>query len=457
MSARSGLGPAVAAVTVLLATLLAPSASARTSAGDALAPLSRTAAAVPAVLNPADSAAGSAASGRAAPGTPRTVVLDGGRLRSTRSRLEHGDRRLARTLRELTTRADNWLDQGPWTVVDKPKPAPGGDVHDYLSQAPYWWPSKPATADNPWGCPYVQRDGRRNPEVDTGTDRQDLEKVFDSTYDLALAWYYTGEKRYAAKAGQVLRTWFLDPATRMNPNLDHGQFIPCRYDGRAIGIIDFSQSYTSVLDAIALLDTGAPGWSRSDRAAMLAWNTGYRDWLTDSAFGKEEGAARNNHGTFYDLQLAALAYATGEKDLARRTVLAARALRIDPQIAADGSQPQELARTRSWHYSTFDLVAYTRLAAIGEKVGVNLWAYRGPDGQSLFGAVDYLLTAATGAEPWGHPELEFHRFAASDVVRAAADAGDRAARAAVPGLEAPPGGDLWELRPAAEQLDSITG
>ncbi|MEV6196825.1 alginate lyase family protein [Streptomyces sp. NPDC051920] len=445
MSARSRLALTIAAATVTLVSLVTPSASART-ASPSVSALARAASArVPAV------------SGRTASGPPETVVLDGARLRRTRARLEKGDRGLARALRELTARADNWLDQGPWTVVDKPKPAPGGDVHDYLSQAPYWWPSQPATADNPWGCPYVQRDGQRNPEVDTGTDRQDAEKVFDSTYDLALAWYYTGEKRYAVKAAQVLRTWFLDPATRMNPNLDHGQFIPCRYDGRAIGIIDFSQSYTSVLDAIALLDTGAPGWSRRDRAAMLAWNTGYRDWLTDSAFGKEEGAARNNHGTFYDMQLAALACATGDKDLARRTVLAAGALRVDPQIAADGGQPQELARTRSWHYSTFDLVAYTRLAAIGRKVGVDLWAYRGPDGQSLFKAVGYLLPAATGAEPWNHPELEFHRFAASDVVHAAADAGDRAARAAVPRLEAPPGGDLWELRPAAEQLDSIAG
>ncbi|MGW0967454.1 alginate lyase family protein [Streptomyces sp. NPDC002516] len=446
MSARSRLGLAAVTAAITLASLVAPSALARTASGPGPAAPGRTASVVLAAV-----------SGRSAPGAPRTAVLDGARLRRTRARLEHGDRRLARTLRELTARADNWLDQGPWTVVDKPRPAPGGDVHDYLSQAPYWWPSTPATADNPWGCPYVQRDGQRNPEVDTGTDRQDAEKVFDSTYDLALAWYYTGEKRYAVKAAQVLRTWFLDPATRMNPNLDHGQFIPCRYDGRAIGIIDFSQSYTSVLDATALLDTGAPGWSRRDRAAMLAWNTGYRDWLTDSAFGREEAAARNNHGTFYDMQLAALAYATGDEDLARRTVLAARALRIDPQIAADGSQPQELARTRSWHYSAFDLVAYTRLAAVGEKVGVDLWAYRGPEGQSLSGAVDHLLPAATGAEPWSGPELEFHRFAASDVVRAAADAGDRAARAAVPRLEAPPGGDLWELRPAAEQLDSIVG
>ncbi|WP_427167762.1 alginate lyase family protein [Streptomyces sp. C1-1] len=393
----------------------------------------------------------------ASPRAPATTVLDGARLQRTKALLDRGDPQLRRQLAALTSRADDWLRQGPWTVVDKPRPAPGGDPHDYLSQAPYWWPTTTPTADNPWGCPYVQKDGQRNPEVDSGTDRQDAEKVFDSTYDLSLAWYYTGRKAYAEKAARILRTWFLDPATRMNPNLDHAQFIPCKYDGRAIGIIDFSQSYTSVLDAQALLATGAPGWSAADRTAMRAWNSDFRDWLENSDFGRQEAAAGNNHGTFYDMQLAALAYATGDRALARRTVLDARSGRIDPQIAADGSQPQELARTRSWHYSTFDLVAYTRLAAIGRHVGVNLWAYRGPQGQGLFKAVDYLLPAATGVAAWPHPELEFHRYAASDVVHAAADAGDRTAGEAVGKLETPPGGDLWALRPAAEQLDSIVG
>ncbi|MFC4499385.1 MULTISPECIES: alginate lyase family protein [Streptomyces] len=390
-----------------------------------------------------------------APRVAHTAVLDGFRLQQTKLRLDRGDPRLRRSVAVLTDRADRWLGQGPWTVVDKPRPAPGGDVHDYLSQAPYWWPSQSPTTDNPWGCPYVQRDGERNPEVDSGTDRQDVEKTFDAAYDLSLAWYYTGKKRYAEKAGQVLRTWFLDPATRMNPNLDHAQFIPCKFDGRAIGIIDFSQSFTSVLDALALLDTGAPGWTRTDRTGMAKWNSDFLGWLRNSDFGKEEGAATNNHGVFFDMQLAGLAYATGDRELARRTVLDARSRRIAPQVASDGSQPQELTRTRSWHYSTFSLVAHTRLAAIGRHVGVNLWTYRGPDGQSLFKAVDYLLPAATASAAWPHPELEFHRYAATDIVHAAADAGDTRARKAVALLEEPPGGDLWSLRPAPEQLDSI--
>jgi hypothetical protein len=388
---------------------------------------------------------------------PHTAVLDGARLHRTKVRLDHGHPRLRRAVALLRGRADRWLDQGPWTVVDKPRPAPSGDLHDYLSQAPYWWPTTTPGPDNPWGCPYVQRDGERNPEVDSGTDRQDVEKTFDSAYDLSLAWYYTGDARYAEKAGQVLRTWFLDPATRMNPNLNHAQFIPCKYDGRAIGIIDFSQSYTSVLDALALLESGAPGWTAKDRSGMARWNTAFLDWLRNSDFGKQEATATNNHGTFYDLLLAGLAYATGDRELARRTVLDARLKRIAPQIAADGSQPQELTRTRSWHYSTFTLVAHARLAAIGRNAGVDLWAYQGPDQESLFKAVGYLLPAATGAAAWPHPELEFRRYAATDVVHAAADAGDRRAQRAVRSLEEPPGGDLWVLRPAAEQLDSIAG
>ncbi|MFS7874378.1 alginate lyase family protein [Streptomyces asiaticus] len=386
---------------------------------------------------------------------PRTVVLDGPRLSLTKLKLQLGDRDLRRTVRDLTTQADQWMKQGPWTVTDKDQVPPSGDKHDYFSQAPYWWPSQPKTEDNPYGCPYVQKDGQRNPDVDKMTDRPEVGKVFESAYELSLAWYYTGKRAYAEHAADILRTWFITPATRMNPNLNHAQFIPCKYDGRSIGIIDFSQAFTSLLDAAALLDTGAPGWSDSDHAGFRTWNKQFLDWLVNSDFGKEEGAAENNHGTFYDMQVAAIAAAVGDRDRARQVLRDARTKRIDTQIAADGTQPQELERTRSFHYSTFNLVAYTRMAAIGKHLGVDLWHYTAPSGGNLFKAVDVLLPAATGAASWPYPELDFRAYAASDIVHAAADAGDRKARAALPKLQTPPGGDLWALRPAVEQLDSI--
>ncbi|OPF79430.1 alginate lyase [Streptomyces antioxidans] len=402
----------------------------------------------------APSAQGAERVGQSGP-VPRTVVLDGARLSLTKLKLQLGDRDLRRTVRDLTTQADQWMEQGPWTVTDKDQVPPSGDKHDYFSQAPYFWPTQPKTDDNPYGCPYVQKDGQRNPDVDKMTDRPEVGKVFESAYELSLAWYYTGERAYAEHAADILRTWFVSPATRMNPNLNHAQFIPCMSDGRSIGIIDFSQAFTSLLDAAALLDTGAPGWTESDHAGFRTWNEQFLDWLVNSDFGKEEGATENNHGTFYDMQVAAIATAVGDRDRARQVLRDARTKRIDTQIAADGTQPQELERTRSFHYSTFNLVAYVRMAAIGKQIGVDLWHYTGSGGANLFKAVDVLLPAATGAEPWPYPELDFRAYAASDIVHAAADAGDRKARAALPKLQPPPGGDLWALRPAVEQLDSI--
>ena len=131
--------------------------------------------------------------------------------------------------------------------------------------------------------------------------------------------------------------------------------------------------------------------------------------------------------------------------------------RLDVQLAADGTEPLEITRTRSWHYSNFNLTALTRLALIGQHVGVNLWKYTTPSGGSILKSIDFLIPAATGAAAWTYPELNFQAFAANDVIRAAADAGDRTALRALPELSPQPGGDVWLLRPAAEQLDPISG
>jgi hypothetical protein len=384
---------------------------------------------------------------------PDTPVMDGRRLLLNRIRLALGDRQLRAQLSTLTAQADQWIDKGPWAVTDKPAPAASGDIHDYLSRALYFWPTQPKTAANPFGCPYtdVGHDGVPNPEVYEGTDKLGGINVLTAVPLLSLAWYYTRNPAYAQRAALMLRTWYVDPATRMNPNLNFAQGIRCKVDGRSIGIIDFAQFFTINLDAMAILATGAPGWTAADQAGMTAWNQSYLDWLVNSPFGKAELATTNNHGTYAAMQIAGLALALGQRDLALSMVRDKGEQLINSQIKADGTQPLELARTRSWHYSNYNLAALTRLATIGRHLGVNLWDYRGPDGQSLFGAVDFLLPAATGT-PWTLPELDFHRYYANDMVRAAAEAGDRNARAAVAGLQPVPAGNVWDLRPAPQHF-----
>ncbi|WOO78578.1 uncharacterized protein LOC62_02G002123 [Vanrija pseudolonga] len=413
---------------------------------------------------------------------PPTVVLDGNRLLATKKEVigltlkcNNGNgngngngncknkpdpKGLVPELSHLVSQANSWLPRGPWTVTAKTMDVPGGTKNDYASQAPYWWASNwqnPSTGNK---CPYIQRDGIRNPEVDNYTDRLDGVRMMTASYQLALAWWYTEDAKYRQKAGEVLREWFVKPETAMTPNLAHAQIIPCKNNGRAIGIIDFSQQYTAVLDAAAILGTKKDAaWSQADEDAFKAWNAAYLTWLTDSAFGKEELAAKNNHGTFAGMQIAGIASFLGKYDLARQA-LNDQLPRMDLYISANGSQPLETIRPTSFHYSTFTLIAYTRMALIGanKKVNVDVWGHKTPNGAGIAKAIEYIIPAAVdGQSKWPHQETHFDRFAAYDIVNYAADQGLQAAKAAVSKLEQPPGGGLWQLRPAPEQLDSIVG
>jgi len=389
---------------------------------------------------------------------PHTVVMDGQALAAVKAQLAAGTAPAAtRTAYNLLLKtADTDLKTGPWSVMDKPQTPPSGDKHDYLSQAPYWWASQPKTATNPQGCPYVGRDGRRNPEADAITDHTGRMRAWDAIRDLTLAWYYSGNPAYAAKAELDVRTWFLNPATAMNPNLTFAQIIPCSTKVSGTGIIDSSQSLTQVLDALAVLDSGAPGWTGKDTTAAKAWFTKFLTWMQTSPQAKLELAAANNHGSFIDQQNAAMAVYTGQTALAKSIVQSVKANRIDKQIKPDGSQPLELARTMSWHYANFNLVALGRLAEIGRNLGIDLWHYTGPNGGGILKAVDFLIPAAEqGQSAWPYQQINvFDQSIAVDVLHAASEQGqDAAAGAAIAKTPVPALGDMWPVRPGVTSLD----
>ncbi|WP_433171612.1 alginate lyase family protein [Actinoallomurus sp. CA-150999] len=387
---------------------------------------------------------------------PATVVLDGARLVRIRRQLAtRPDPRLRTALAELTRAADAELRTGPWSVMDKATTV-SADKHDYYSLATYWWPSQPKTPDNPYGCPFVQKDGHWAPDVATTGDLPTLHASWTAISDLSLAWFYTRRPAYARRAALDIRTWFLDPATRMNPNMDYAQAIPCGANpqGRNYGIIESAQAITQVIDALALLDSGAPGWTARDRAGIRDWLGGFLDWMLTSPFGQAESATKNNHGTFKDLQDATIALYLGRTDLAKQLIVGAETKRIDPQIAADGGQPGEVSRTRPWHYANFNAQAFCRLADAGRHVGVDLWSYTTPSGGSIAKAIDFLIPAAEkGADAWPYPDLDvFDRSLALDKLHAAAtEANDGQARAALAQVPAPAGGDLWPVEPTCWQ------
>ncbi|MFT3996467.1 MAG: alginate lyase family protein, partial [Asticcacaulis sp.] len=291
------------------------------------------------------------------------------------------------------------LKAGPWSVTHKTRTPPSGDPHDYMSMGPYWWPD-PAT---PTGEPYIRRDGQVNPERATNAfDRTALSRMSDAVEALSLAYYFTGDKAYAERAALILRVWFLDPQTRMNPNVRFGQSVPGRTPGRAEGLIDM-EGLIGVVEGIGLLQPSG-ALTTPEMNGLKAWFSELSDWFVNDPLGKEEAAARNNHAVHYDHQLITYALFAGRSDLARQ-VAQGFTRRIDTQIAPDGSLPQELTRTRSQHYSYTNLSAMLDIAALSRCVGIDLWTHTGPDGQSLRKAVDFHAAFAEGGKPWAWPEL----------------------------------------------------
>jgi len=328
------------------------------------------------------------------PPLPAVFSLSIKDLAAARIRLARHDPALEPALVRLRAEADKLLRKTPGSVMDKTRVPPSGDKHDYLSLAPYFWPN-PKTAS---GLPYVRRDGETNPESKSGTDAGTFGAMGEAVETLGLAYFFTGQESYAEKAALLMRVWFIDPATRMNPHLSYAQAIRGVNDGRGTGILD-ARHLVEATDGIALL-AGSTAWTVGDQEALLAWLGSYYRWVTESKNGQDERAAKNNHGSWYDAQLVHYALMLGRKDDARKIAQAALTNRIATQIEPDGRQPLEIARTKSFDYCCFNLEALLQLARSCTHAGVDMWGFTTPDGRSLRGALHFMAPYADPAKPW---------------------------------------------------------
>jgi hypothetical protein len=331
---------------------------------------------------------------------PRVFLLDATQLETIRRSIREGDKTLAAPLSRLERDSRKALADGPFSIVGKGVTPPSGDKHDYMSQAPYFW----ADPKSPNGLPYIRRDGERNPEINKITDHRSLDDLENSVETLALAYYFQGDEAYATKAVQLLRAFFLDPATRMNPNLEYAQYIPGVNTGRGIGLIE-TRGLTRVVDAIGLL-AGSKALSAADERGLREWFGKFLQWMLDSKNGREEAAAKNNHGTYYDVQVVSFALFAGKQEFAVEVLKAAKQKRIAVQIESDGRQPLELARTKAWGYSNGNLDGLMQLATLGQRAGVDLWNFQTADGRSIRKALDFLVPIAIGQAKWQYQELD---------------------------------------------------
>ena len=264
------------------------------------------------------------------------------------------------------------------TVMDKPIPSPSGDPHDYVSYGQYWWPD-PAQPD---GLPFVRRDGDFNHEWMRTGDRARYLLMLQTVEELAKAWWISRDDECARRAGHWIRVWFIDAATRMNPSFQYSQ-VRLGHDGNQgsdAGVLD-GTNLLVLLEALRLLDS-SPALSPAEMEMIRDWFSRYVLWLTTSKNGRSEHAARNNHGSWYLVQVTSMLKFLGRREEAREYCREDFA-RIEWQFEPDGRQPYELARADGLSYSQYNLHAQFQLAHVAASLGIDLWNYTAPSGASL--------------------------------------------------------------------------
>jgi hypothetical protein len=252
--------------------------------------------------------------------------------------------------------------------------------------------------------PWINRDGETNPDAVKASDEKKLGEMIHTVEYLSLAYHLTGEEKYGAEAVRFMRGFFLDAETKMNPHLDYGQSVPRKATGRGWGLID-TRRFMVLPDVLKLLEK-CPAWTAKDREGMRTWWMAYGDWMQTSKIGLQEKKAPNNHGAAYDVQLSAVLVMAEKEDEAKKVLGDSLPARLDAHITPEGKQPRELARTKSWSYSCFNLKNICKGAVMAQSLGIDLWSHEGEGGRgSLRKAMLYLVPFLKNPEGWAEKQI----------------------------------------------------
>lgn len=300
-------------------------------------------------------------------------------------------------VRRLRADADKRMIQGPWTVTAVRPKNIELDVHDYYSEATYFWPDP----DHPGG-PYLRQDGRAYPGRFMD-NKNALNAMSDAVFSLGTAAFLLDNTAYAQRAAKVINAWFVNPKSRMNPSLEYAQAIPGTDSGRPEGVLDGRVLIRAIQGMEFLAATGS--WDAKDQTAVHHWFEEYLHWLLHSRTAEDEKNSGNNHASWYVAQLAAVSSFAGDKTAEQADFAFYRDNIFPRQIRKDGSAPREEARTRSLSYSAFNLEAYATTCRIAQVQGVDLWTLQGKNGATIATVIDYLAPYLSDPRKWNKEQI----------------------------------------------------
>ena len=289
-----------------------------------------------------------------------------------------------------------YWDTAPISVTSSSCQRSEGGVHDFYSEGDYWWPDP----ENPDG-PYVRRDGMSNPD-NFSDHRHAMIRMNRIVGAMASAFVLTGEDKYVEQAMNHLRSWFISPDTRMNPNMLYSQAIKGRETGRGIGIID-GLHLAEVAQSIYVMQ-GSAAISSKDLYALKQWFKSFLTWISSHPYGKSEMVHPNNHGTCWALQAAAYAKLTGDEETFKFCAERFSTVLLPAQMGPDGSFPLELERTKPYGYSLFNLDAMSVLVQILSEGEKDFWTYTTDDGRTMKLGLEFMYPYVIDKSSWPYGE-----------------------------------------------------
>ncbi|MFH0988863.1 MAG: alginate lyase family protein [bacterium] len=294
--------------------------------------------------------------------------------------------------KRVLTAAAISLKEAPVTITAYSSPRSAGGIHDFFSEGDYWWPDP----NNPDG-PYIQRDGMTNP--DNFVKHREVMFHFAKIVScLTAAYKLTGDETYALHAVKHVTAWFVNPATKMNPHLLYAQAIKGRVTGRGTGIIDTIHLLEVARSLEFLCDSKS--MDEESKTAILRWFKEYLSWLTTHNYGTDERDAKNNHGTWWIAQVAGFAHLVADTAQLSYCRSQFKNVLMPYQMAADGSFPLELKRTKPYNYSIFNLEGFAVICQILSTPVDNLWKFTLSDGRNMQRGMKFLFPYLADKTKW---------------------------------------------------------
>jgi len=284
------------------------------------------------------------------------------------------------------------MQQKPITVTASSSPRSAGGKHDFFSEADYFWPDP----QNPDG-PYINRDGLTNPD-NFLAHRKAMVRFSKIIGALASAYKITGDEKYVKAAVKHFQAWFINAETLMNPNLLFAQAVKGKFTGRNYGIIDTIHLMEVAQGALVM--GKAKAFDQNTAKGVKKWFADYILWLNTSKPGVQEKTVKNNHATCWAMQVASFARLCGDENMLDSLRTSYKTILLPNQMGTDGSFPLEMARTKPYGYSIFNLDAMTMLCQILSTPKDNLWDFETVDGKSIKKGVTYLYPFIADKSKW---------------------------------------------------------